>query len=163
VNNSEYIVLAGGCFWGLEDLLGKLNGVVDTEAGYAGGDFDDPTYHDVKTGSTGHAESVKVFYDKEVISLKEIFLYFFKIHDPTTVNRQGNDKGSQYRSTIFIRNDEEKLIVESVIDEINELGRFSDQIQTTLENDNNYYKAEEFHQKYLQKNPGGYSCHFERD
>ena len=163
MKNLDHVVLAGGCFWGLEDLLSKLRGVEDTEVGYAGGDFDDPSYDDIKTGKTGHAESVKIFYDKEVISLAEIFHYFFKIHDPTTLNRQGNDIGDQYRSTILVKNDEEISVAKKVIDEVNELGRFSDSVKTTVEKNFRYYKAEEFHQKYLQKNPGGYSCHFERD
>ncbi|PCI75785.1 peptide-methionine (S)-S-oxide reductase [Candidatus Aerophobetes bacterium] len=156
------IVVAGGCFWGLEHLLSKFKGVVDTEAGYAGGDLIDPTYNEVKTGTTGHAESVKITFDTEVVSLQEVLHYFFKIHNPTTVNQQGNDKGTQYRSTIFIENKEDQRIAKEVINEVNALATFSDPVRTTLEMDKVFYSAEKYHQKYLEKNPGGYSCHFER-
>lgn len=161
--STDYVILAGGCFWGLEDLLRQLDGVISTKVGYSGGDFDDPTYADVKTGRTGHAEAVRVEYNKEEISLEEVLHYYFKIHDPTTKNRQGNDKGSQYRSIVFFRNEEQKSRIAKIIDEVNDLGRFENPVVTEVALEKEFYNAEEFHQNYLQKHPNGYSCHFERD
>jgi len=159
----NYVIVAGGCFWGLEDLLRNLDGVTSTKVGYSGGDFDDPRYTDVRTGQTGHAEAVRVEYDEEQTSLEKILHYFFKIHDPTTKNRQGNDVGTQYRSAIFYRDDAQKAVIKRVIDEVNEIGRFSNPVVTEVVYEKEFYDAEEYHQAYLQKNPNGYSCHFERD
>lgn len=159
----NYVIVAGGCFWGLEDLLKNLNGVTSTKVGYSGGDFDDPNYADIRTGKTGHAEAVRVEYDEDEISLKEILHYFFKIHDPTTKNRQGNDVGSSYRSAVFYRDDAQKAIIENVIEEVNEIGRFENAVVTIVTLEKEFYDAEEYHQNYLQKNPHGYTCHFERD
>lgn len=159
----NYVIVAGGCFWGLEDLLRNLGGVVSTRVGYSGGDFDDPRYADIKTGRTGHAEAVRVDYDEDEVSLKEVLHYLFRIHDPTTKNRQGNDIGSQYRSAVFYRDDAQKLIIENVIDEVNLMGRYENPIVTSVAEEKDFYDAEEYHQNYLQKNPNGYSCHFERD
>ncbi len=159
----NYVIVAGGCFWGLEDLLKNLDGVTSTKVGYSGGDFDDPTYADIRTGKTGHAEAVRVEYDEDEISLNDILHYFFKIHDPTTVNRQGNDVGTSYRSAVFYRDDAQKAIIENVIDEVNEIGRFENPVVTTVALEKEFYDAEEYHQNYLKKNPHGYTCHFERD
>lgn len=159
----DYVIVAGGCFWGLEDLLRSLDGVTSTKVGYSGGDFDDPTYADIITGKTGHAEAVRVEYDQDEISLEEILHYFFKIHDPTTKNRQGNDVGTSYRSAVFYRDDAQKAIIENVIDEVNEIGRFENPVVTTVALEKEFYDAEEYHQNYLKKNPHGYTCHFERD
>ena len=159
----NYVIVAGGCFWGLEDLLRNLDGVTSTKVGYSGGDFDDPTYADIRTGKTGHAEAVRVEFDEDEISLEEILHYFFKIHDPTTVNRQGNDVGTSYRSAVFYRDDAQKAIIENVIDEVNEIGRFENPVVTTVALEKEFYDAEEYHQNYLKKNPHGYTCHFERD
>ena len=159
----DYVIVAGGCFWGLEDLLKNLDGVTSTKVGYSGGDFDDPTYADIRTGKTGHAEAVRVEFDEDEISLEEILHYFFKIHDPTTVNRQGNDVGTSYRSAVFYRDDAQKAIIETVIDEVNEIGRFENPVVTTVALEKEFYDAEEYHQNYLKKNPHGYTCHFERD
>lgn len=159
----DYVIVAGGCFWGLEDLLRSLDGVTSTKVGYSGGDFDDPTYADIITGKTGHAEAVRVEYDQDEISLEEILHYFFKIHDPTTKNRQGNDVGTSYRSAAFYRDDAQKAIIENVIDEVNEIGRFENEVVTTVTLEKEFYDAEAYHQNYLQRNPNGYSCHFERD
>ena len=159
----NYVIVAGGCFWGLEDLLKNLDGVTSTKVGYSGGDFDDPTYADIRTGKTGHAEAVRVEYDEDEISLNDILHYFFKIHDPTTVNRQGNDVGTSYRSAVFYRDDAQKAIIETVIDEVNEIGRFENPVVTTVALEKEFYDAEEYHQNYLKKNPHGYTCHFERD
>ena len=159
----NYVIVAGGCFWGLEDLLKNLDGVTSTKVGYSGGDFDDPTYADIRTGKTGHAEAVRVEYDEDEISLEEILHYFFKIHDPTTKNRQGNYVGTSYRSAVFYRDDAQKVIIENVIGEVDEIGRFDNPVVTTVALEKEFYDAEEYHQNYLKKNPHGYTCHFERD
>ena len=159
----NYVIVAGGCFWGLEDLLKNLDGVTSTKVGYSGGDFDDPTYADIRTGKTGHAEAVRVEYNEDEISLNDILHYFFKIHDPTTKNRQGNDVGTSYRSAVFYRDDAQKAIIETVIDEVNEIGRFENPVVTAVALEKEFYDAEEYHQNYLKKNPHGYTCHFERD
>ncbi|MEZ4705261.1 MAG: bifunctional methionine sulfoxide reductase B/A protein [Bdellovibrionota bacterium] len=161
-SNKQSIVLAGGCFWGMEDLFRTFKGVLDTQVGYTGGDLENPTYRDVKTGETGHAEAIKIIYDETETSLEDIFRFFFQIHDPTTVNRQGNDIGTQYRSTIFVRNEEQSLIANKIIEETNALGRFSAPVATTIEKEKAFFDAEEYHQDYLEKNPGGYTCHFIR-
>ncbi len=160
---NDYIILAGGCFWGVEELFRKYSGVISTEVGYTGGQSLNPTYNDVKTGITGHAEAIKVTYDKSQVQLNQLLHYFFKLHDPTTLNRQGNDQGTQYRSAIFIRNNEQKEIAKQVIADVEKLGRFKKTITTSLENEAPFYTAEDFHQKYLEKNPNGYTCHYIRD
>jgi peptide-methionine (S)-S-oxide reductase len=149
------VVLAGGCFWGLEDLLRTLPGVIGTEAGYSGGKNENPTYE----SHPGHAEAVEITYDPEKISYKEILDFFFQIHNPTTLNQQGNDRGTSYRSAIFFGNEEEKQIAEEMIEIVNESGRWSDRVVTTLEPLTRFWPAEEYHQDYLIKNPGGYTCH----
>lgn len=148
-------VLAGGCFWGLEELFRDLKGVVDTEAGYTGGKNENPTYE----SHPGHAEALLVTYDPEVISYMQILDFFFQVHNPTTLNQQGNDKGTSYRSAIFYANDEEKKIAEKMIDIVNESERWSDPVVTSLEPVTRFWPAETYHQDYLQKNPGGYTCH----
>ena len=156
------IVLAGGCFWGVEDLLRKIPGITSTEVGYAGGHTPDPTYNKVKHGNTGHAEAIEVTYDPQVITLSQIFDYFFRMHDPTTKNRQGNDVGSQYRSTIFVSNEEERKLAERAIADEATKGRWKAPVVTTVEELKRFYPAEDYHQDYLLKNPGGYTCHFWR-
>ena len=138
----NYVIVAGGCFWGLEDLLKNLDGVTSTKVGYSGGDFDDPTYADIRTGKTGHAEAVRVEYNEDEISLNDILHYFFKIHDPTTKNRQGNDVGTSYRSAVFYRDDAQKAIIETVIDEVNEIGRFENPVVTAVALEKEFYDAE---------------------
>lgn len=152
---TKKIVLAGGCFWGLEDLIRTQPGVLDTEAGYAGGTNDNPTYHN----HPGHAESVEITYDDTKTSYKNLLDFFFQIHNPTTLNQQGNDKGTSYRSAIFYANEEEKLIAEEMIGIVDESGRWSDPVVTTLEPLTNFWPAETEHQDYLIKNPNGYTCH----
>jgi peptide-methionine (S)-S-oxide reductase len=149
------IVLAGGCFWGLEDLLRTLPGVIDTETGYCGGKNENPTYE----SHPGHAEAVEITYDPEKITYKEILDFFFQIHNPTTLNQQGNDKGTSYRSAIFYANDEEKNVAEEMIEIVNESGRWADPVVTTLEPLTRFWPAEAYHQDYLERNPGGYTCH----
>ncbi len=147
--------VAGGCFWGLEDLLKSHPGIVDTEVGYSGGENEEPTYEH----HPGHAEAVEITYDPEKLSYKKILDFFFQIHNPTTLNQQGNDKGTSYRSAIFYTSDEEKKVAEEMIDIVNDSGRWEDPVVTTLEPFKGFWKAEDYHQDYLDKNPGGYTCH----
>ena len=149
------IVLAGGCFWGLEDLIRKQPGVVNTTVGYTGGIVPDPTYGNHE----GHAEAVQIEYDTEKTSYKKLLDFFFQIHNPTTLNQQGNDKGTSYRSAIFYGNEEEKEEAVKFIDIVNKSKRWKDPVVTTLEPLGKFYDAEEYHQDYLEKNPGGYTCH----
>ncbi len=151
-------VFAGGCFWGLEELIRRQKGVVDTEVGYAGGTEPDPTYEH----HPGYAESVAISYDDTKTSYRELLDFFFRIHDPTTPNRQGGDIGSSYRSAIFYGDEIEKKEAEDFILLVNKSGRWKDPVVTTLEPLTKFYKAEEYHQDYLEKNPGGYTCHFIR-
>ena len=147
--------LAGGCFWGLEDLMRDRPGVVATEAGYTGGENDNPDYHN----HPGHAEALEVEYDSEKTDYRQILDFFFQIHNPTTLNQQGNDKGVAYRSAIFYQDEEEKKTSEEMIEIVNQSGRWLDPVVTTLEPFTVFYPAEDYHQDYLQKNPGGYTCH----
>ncbi len=149
------IVLAGGCFWGLEDLIRKQPGVVNTTTGYTGGAVINPTYENHE----GHAEAVEIEYDPLETSHKKLLDFFFQIHNPTTLNQQGNDRGTSYRSAIFYGSNEEKKEAEDFIVLVNESKRWKDPVVTTLEPLGKFYPAEEYHQDYLQKNPGGYTCH----
>ena len=148
-------VLAGGCFWGLEDLIRNIPGVIETEVGYTGGENEDPTHED----HPGHAEAVEITYDSEQVSYRELLDFFFRVHNPTTLNRQGNDIGTSYRSAIFFNDEEERKAGEEFIQIVNDSGRFKDPVVTTLEPFRAFYKAEEYHQDYLKKQPGGYTCH----
>ncbi len=148
-------VVAGGCFWGLEDLIHTQKGVVDTEVGYTGGTNTNPTYQN----HPGHAEAVEITYNPEELSYKELLDFFFQIHNPTTLNQQGNDKGTSYRSAIFYQNQEEKAIAQEMIAIVNQSERWSDPVVTSLEPFTAFYPAEDYHQDYLIKNPGGYTCH----
>jgi peptide-methionine (S)-S-oxide reductase len=149
--------LAGGCFWGLEDLFRKESGIVNTEVGYTGGPNPNPTYRDHE----GHAEAMLIEYDDEVTSYRMLLEFFFRVHNPTTVNRQGNDMGSSYRSAIFHQSDEEKSEAQDMIDFVNQSGKWPSPVVTTLEALDVFYDAEDYHQDYLVKNPGGYTCHVE--
>ena len=156
--------LAGGCFWGMEDILRKVPGVVETEVGYAGGTTPSPTYEHVKTGTTGHAESIRVVFDPNVLPYAKLLEdYFFRMHDPTTKNRQGNDVGTQYRSAIFYANDEQKRVAEEVKARLERSGRWKRPITTEIVPAGPFTSAEGYHQDYLEKHPGGYTCHFMRD
>ena len=159
----DYALFAGGCFWGMEDLFRKIKGVTETQVGYAGGDTKQATYNEVKLGTTGNAETLKVTYDTTKVSYKELLHFFFKIHDPTTLNQQGNDVGSQYRSAVFVKNEVETSAVKKVIKEVTDLKRFKNPIVTKIETGATFVSAEDYHQDYLKKNPGGYTCHFIRD
>lgn len=156
------VILASGCFWGAQDLLRKIDGVLITEVGYSGGVSANPQYPDVKTGKTGHAEVVDIYYNSMTTSLTKILDVFFRMHDPTTEDQQGNDLGSQYRSAIFFFTLEQKKVSEEKIKEIEKKGFWPGKIVTEITPASNYFKAEEYHQDYLVKNPQGYSCHFLR-
>ncbi|WII71243.1 peptide-methionine (S)-S-oxide reductase MsrA [Bdellovibrio sp. 22V] len=160
---TEIAYLAGGCFWGMEDLLRKIPGVVGTEVGYMGGDTPNANYNIVKTGTTNHAESVKITFDPSKLSYEELLVHFFKIHDPTTSNRQGNDVGTQYRSAIFYTTPQQKEDAERMIVRVDKSGAWKKPVVTQVVKAGEFWKAEEFHQDYLQKNPGGYTCHYERN
>lgn len=155
-------ILAGGCFWGVEELFRKEKGITNTRVGYCGGSTDSPTYETVKTGQTGHAEAIEVRFDPSLTSYKDVFRFFFSIHDPTTLNQQGNDRGSQYRSAIFYQRKEEKLAAIEVIEEIHSKGLWKKPVVTEILPLDKFFSAEDYHQDYLQKNPGGYTCHFKR-
>jgi methionine-S-sulfoxide reductase len=162
-NGQEVAILAGGCFWGMEDLLRKIPGVIETEVGYAGGALDQPKYTDVKTGRTGHAEAVKIVFDPKKVSYEEILGHFFRIHDPTTKNRQGNDVGTQYRSAIFTTSDAQRATAVKVKEQVDKSGKWKSPVVTEIVPAGKFYAAEDYHQDYLEKNPGGYTCHFYRD
>lgn len=159
----QEIVLAGGCFWGMEELLRSQKGVLDIEVGYAGGDTEKATYNHVKTGVTGNAESVRIKFDASVLKLEELLEFFFKIHDPTTANRQGNDIGTQYRSAIFTTSKEQADIALKVKEKVQASGAWKKNIVTEVTPLNKFVSGEDYHQDYLQKNPGGYTCHYVRD
>ena len=150
--------LAGGCFWGLEELFRKQPGVIDTDAGYTGGKNDAPTYE----FHPGHAEALEITYDDSVTSFTQLLDFFFRVHNPTTMNQQGNDIGAAYRSAIFYQSEEEKQEAERFIGIVNASKRWPDPVVTTLEPFTVFHKAEGYHQDYLQKNPGGYTCHYIR-
>jgi len=162
MTNTETAILAGGCFWGMEDLIRKRPGVVDTEVGYTGGATANPTYNDVKTGRTGHAESIRISFDPAKTSYRELLEFFFQIHDPTTKDRQGNDVGSQYRSGIFYLDESQKAEAEKIIAEIDASGRWPGRVVTEVAPAGEFTRAEDFHQDYLERYPNGYTCHFIR-
>lgn len=161
--STEIAIVAGGCFWGVEELLRQVPGVIETEVGYTGGTIANPSYNDVKTGRSGHAEAVRIEFDPTRITYTEILRLFFKLHDPTTLNRQGNDLGSQYRSAIFPQSDEQRTIAKAVIEEVNKSGRWTKSVVTRIEPAQTFYPAESEHQDYLQRHPDGYTCHYWRD
>jgi len=146
--NFETITLAGGCFWCTEAIYKELNGVESVMSGYAGGIKKNPTYEEICTGSTGYAESIQIKFSSQVLSLKDLLRVFFKTHDPTTLNRQGNDVGNQYRSAIFYQNEEQKKVAEEVKKEIEEIHYYTDPIVTEIEAYTNFYKAEDYHQDF---------------
>ena len=160
----ETIYLAGGCFWGMEEILRKIPGVRETQSGYTGGWLPNPKYDDTHDSKSGHAESAKVVFDPKTLSLEELLeKWFFRMHDPTTLNRQGNDVGSQYRSAIFTFNETQKTTAETVKARVNASGKWRRPVVTEIATASIWYPAEGYHQKYLVKNPGGYTCHFMRD
>ncbi len=150
--NLETIVLGGGCYWCVEAVYENLQGVKSVSSGFAGGTVENPSYEEVCTGRTGAAEVVEITYDKSITNLDEIFKVFFTVHDPTTLNRQGGDVGTQYRSAIFYKNEEQKIAAQSIIDELNASKVYASKIVTTLEPFKKFYKAEEYHQNYYENN-----------
>ena len=158
MENLKKAYIAGGCFWGMEDLFRVRPGVKDTEVGYIGGQNENPTYRN----HPGHAEGIEITYDPNETSFKELLDYFYRIHNPTTVDQQGNDRGSSYRSAIFFQNEEEKEIAEEVIQVVNESKRWDTEVVTTLEPYTTFWPAEPKHTDRLLKYPNGYPCHFER-
>lgn len=158
----ETATLAGGCFWGLEKLLGEMSGVIETRVGYSGGAKKNVTYEEVKTGLTGHAESVQVLYDPKRTNYEQILLAFFRLHDPTTRNRQGNDIGTQYRSAVFAHTENQQAAAKKVIARVNASKKWKNPVVTEVEKFTGFAAAEDYHQKYLKKNPNGYTCHFDR-
>lgn len=160
----EEVILAGGCFWGMQDIIRNIPGVISTEVGYSGGTVESPTYQIVKKGNTGHAEAVKVVFDPAKISFSDLLeKWFFKMHDPTTLNRQGNDIGDSYRSAIFYTTDEQKKVAEEVKARVDKSGKWKKPIVTEIAKAGKFTRAEEYHQDYLVKNPGGYTCHWMRE
>lgn len=153
----ETAILAAGCFWGVEEIFRKIPGVVKTTVGYTGGTTENPTYEEVCTGRTGHAEAIEVVYDPAQVDYATILDFFFRLHDPTTLNRQHNDIGTQYRSAIFHTSEAQKEIAERVKTE--QAANFKKPIVTEISAASVFYSAEAYHQDYLVKNPGGYNCH----
>ncbi len=162
--NAETVYLAGGCFWGMEDLLRKIPGVLETEAGYTGGHLENPKYDDTHDSKSGHAESVKIVYDPSKVTFETLLAeHFFKMHDPTTKDRQGNDVGTQYRSAIFYFTDAQRQTAEAVKKRLETTGMWKKPIVTEIAKATKWWRAEDYHQDYLQKNPSGYTCHFYRE
>jgi peptide methionine sulfoxide reductase msrA/msrB len=163
VAQREEAIVAGGCFWGMEQLIREIPGVIDTEVGYTGGTSTRPVYETVKTGSTGHAEAVKIVFDPSKVSYESILGFFFKMHDPTTKNRQGNDVGTQYRSAIFVSNGAQRKTAEAVKAALEKSGKWKKPVVTEIVQATEFTPAEGYHQDYLVKNPGGYTCHYWRE
>jgi peptide methionine sulfoxide reductase msrA/msrB len=159
----QVALLAGGCFWGMEEILREIPGVIETEVGYTGGTTPNATYEQVKTGRTGHAESIRIVFDPRRLSYEALLGYFFRMHDPTTPNRQGNDVGTQYRSAIFYADEGQRLTAEAVKARVAASGKWKRPIVTEIVPAGEFWTAEAYHQDYLQKNPGGYTCHYLRD
>ncbi len=149
--NEQTAIFAAGCFWGVEASFLKLKGIIDTRVGYTGGHFQDPTYRDVCSNKTGHAEAVHVTYDADEISYEDLLKEFWLMHDPTTLNRQGPDYGSQYRSAVFTFNEKQMKSVHKVKDELDQSGRFAGKIVTEITPATEFFDAEEYHQRYYQK------------
>ncbi|TCV87420.1 peptide-methionine (S)-S-oxide reductase MsrA [Sulfurirhabdus autotrophica] len=156
--NSEIATLGGGCFWCLEAVFDKLNGVTSVESGYTGGQTTNPTYADICTGTTGHAEVVRINFNPSVISFREILDVFFTIHDPTTLNRQGNDRGTQYRSVIYYHSTEQKETAEKVVAELNQANEWGSPLVTEVMPEVTYYPAEDYHQEYFEHHPNQPYC-----
>mgnify|MGYP000207760493 FL=1 len=155
---NERAVLAGGCFWGMQDLIRKLPGVISTRVGYSGGDVPNATYRN--HGS--HAEAVEIIFDSDVISYRKILELFFQIHDPSTENRQGNDSGASYRSAIYYGSEDQRQEAIRTIDDVNTSGLWPGRVVTELESISDFWEAEPEHQDYLERTPNGYTCHFPR-
>jgi peptide methionine sulfoxide reductase msrA/msrB len=162
-NQRETAMVAGGCFWGMQEIIRKLPGVVSSTVGYTGGTVPNPTYEMVCSHTTGHAEAVQVVFDPTILSYEQFLDFFFRMHDPTTLNRQENDVGDQYRSAIFYTSDAQKATAEKVKAQVDKSGKWPRPVVTEITKAGVFYPAEAYHQDYLQKNPGGYMCHYLRD
>lgn len=158
VTGRRYALFAAGCFWGTEGYFRQLDGVLDTEAGYSGGTSRNPTYNEVLGGDTGHAETLRIVYDPAVISYADLLRHFFRMHNPTTPDRQGNDWGTQYRSAVFVTTSEEGADARTIIAELESSNQWNDPVVTEIRAAGAFYPAEPYHQDYLEKHPGGY-CH----
>jgi peptide-methionine (S)-S-oxide reductase len=158
MSNTETATLAGGCFWGMQDLIRKLPGVISSRVGYTGGDVANATYRNHGT----HAEAIEVVFDPSVLSYRKLLQFFFQIHDPTTLNRQGNDVGTSYRSAIFYANEEQKRIAEETIRDVQTSGKWPGKVLTQVVPEGPFWEAEPEHQDYLERLPNGYTCHYIR-
>ncbi|MDT0603443.1 peptide-methionine (S)-S-oxide reductase MsrA [Thalassotalea castellviae] len=156
--NLEEITLGGGCFWCIENIFSRVKGITKVVSGYANGDIENPSYEQVCSGTTNHAEVVKVEFDPAIVSFETILEVFFAIHDPTTLNRQGNDIGSQYRSIIVVENDEQQAAALEKIKQLTDSNAFEDDIVTVVEHKKNYYAAEDYHQDYYNNNTDNQYC-----
>lgn len=163
VTKGETAIVAGGCFWGMEEIIRKIPGVIETKVGYSGGTIANPTYEQVCTGRTGHAEAIQIIFDPTKLSYEQLLGFFFRMHDPTTRNQQHNDVGTQYRSAIFYTSEEQHQTAERIKAQVDKSGKFKRPIVTEIAKASEFYSAEDYHQKYLVKNPGGYTCHVLRD
>ncbi len=163
MSDTEIATLGGGCFWCVEAAFEEVPGVIDVTSGYAGGRTEDPTYREVCSGDTGHAEVVQVEYDADALSYPDVLKVFFTVHDPTQLNRQGPDVGSQYRSIVLTHDDEQARIAEEYVAELGAEGVYDDEIVTEIEPLSTFYRAEENHQNYYAKNPGDAYCTFHAD
>ena len=161
--NRETALLAGGCFWGMEEILRKIPGVLETKVGYTGGTVPNPSYKLVCTGITGHAEGVQIIFDPSKITYEALLGYFFRMHDPTTLNQQHNDRGTQYRSAIFYTTEAQKETAQKVKERVDKSGKWPKPVVTEITKAAEFFVGEDYHQKYLIKNPGGYNCHILRD
>jgi peptide-methionine (S)-S-oxide reductase len=155
---TERAILAGGCFWGMQDLIRRRPGVVSTRVGYSGGDVPNATYRNHGT----HAEAIEIIFDPEKTSFRDLLEFFFQIHDPSTKNRQGNDRGLSYRSAIFYTSDEQRQVAEDTIADVDASGLWPGKVVTELEPAGDFWEAEPEHQDYLERLPNGYTCHFVR-
>lgn len=162
MSDTQTTYLAGGCFWGMEELVREIPGVLATEVGYTGGNVPNATYDIVKTGRSGHAESLKIVFDPKQLSYRHLLFEFFRMHNPTTRNQQGNDIGTQYRSAIFYLDETQRQTAAQVIKSVDDSGEWQGKVVTELVPFKEFYRAEEYHQKYLVKHPQGYTCHFRR-
>lgn len=154
----ERAILAGGCFWGLQELLRKLPGVVSSRVGYTGGEVDNATYQN----HGNHAEAIEIEFDNEIVSYRDILANFFQIHDPTTIDRQGNDRGASYRSEIFYLTEQQKNVAQKTIQDVDASGLWPGPVVTRISAATDFWEAEPEHQNYLERIPHGYSCHFPR-
>ena len=155
---NEKAILAGGCFWGMQDLIRKLPGVITTRVGYTGGDIPNATYRN----HGNHAEAIEIEFDNEVISYRNILAYFFQIHDPSTIDRQGNDRGASYRSEIFYTSEQQQDVAIKTIKDVNATDLWPGPVVTKVSRANDFWQAEPEHQDYIERTPNGYTCHFPR-